>query len=76
MTQVPSQLRSAFADVDRVAIDGWWGGLSEESRAEVARLCDERADACFFGMVAGERDHVVPRVRGGRFVPEDDSWGV
>jgi hypothetical protein len=41
----------------------------------VARLCDERLDACFFGVVADDRDRVVPKVRGGRFVASDDEWG-
>jgi hypothetical protein len=41
----------------------------------MARLCDERTESCFFGVVADERDHVVPKVRGGRFIPDDDSWG-
>jgi hypothetical protein len=73
--EVPSQLRKVYADVDRAAIDAWWGGLDDEARADVARLCDERADACFFGVVADERDHIVPKVRGGRFVADDDAWG-
>ena len=75
MTEVPPHLRTVYADVDRVAIDAWWGGLSEDARQELSRLCDERVDACFFGVVADERDHVVPKVRGGRFVADDDSWG-
>jgi hypothetical protein len=41
----------------------------------MAHLCDERLDSCFFGVVADERDHVVPKVRGGHFVPSDDAWG-
>lgn len=75
MIEVPSQLRRVYADVDRAAIEAWWGGLDDEARADVARLCDERADACFFGVVADERDHIVPKVRGGRFVADDDAWG-
>jgi hypothetical protein len=64
-----------FSDVDREAIATWWEGLSDESRTEMAHLCDERTESCFFGVVADERDHVVPKVRGGRFIPDDDSWG-
>src|SRR5688500_15097014 len=75
VTEVPSQLRAVYSDVDRDAIDAWWAGLDDGARKEVARLCDERADACFFGVVADERDHVVPKVRGGRFIADDDSWG-
>ena len=75
MVEVPSQLRRVYADVDRAAIDAWWGGLNDKARADVARLCDERVDACFFGVVADERDHIVPKVRGGRFLADDDAWG-
>jgi len=50
--EVPSQLRRVYADVDRAVIDGWWEGLDDKARAEVARLCDERVDARFFGVVA------------------------
>lgn len=75
MTPIPSQLSTVFAKADRAAIETWWAELSEAARAEIATLCDERADACFFGVVADERDHVVPKVRGGRFLPEDDAWG-
>jgi len=75
MTQVPSQLRNVFADVDRAAIDTWWNGLSESAQQDVARLCDERVDSCFFGVVADDREHIVPKVHGGRFMPHDDAWG-
>jgi hypothetical protein len=75
MAELPSHLTQVFAEADKGAIDTWWSGLTEEARAEVARLCDERAETCFFGIVAGQRDHVVPKVRGGRFVPDDDAWG-
>jgi len=52
--EVPSQLRRVYADVDRAAIEAWWGGLDDEARADVARLCDERADACFCRFVADD----------------------
>jgi hypothetical protein len=75
MTDIPNELLNVFADVEQLSISRWWDGLSEDARSEVARLCDERMDSCFFGVVADERDHVVPKVRGGRFVPDDDAWG-
>ena len=75
MIEVPSQLRRVCADVDRSALDAWWEGLDDDPRAHVARLCDERVDACFFGVVADDRDHIVPKVRGGRFVADDDASG-
>src|ERR1700722_12830162 len=75
MTPIPSQLSTVFPEVDRAAISVWWTGLPEDARAEMARLCDERLDACFFGVGADERDPIVPKVRGGRFMPDDDAWG-
>ena len=75
MNAIPSSLSNAFPDVNRQVIEAWWAGLPPNAREEVARLCDERLDACFFGVVADERDHVVPTVHGGRFVPTDDAWG-
>jgi hypothetical protein len=54
MTPIPNHLTAAFADVDQTAIATWWAGLSEGHREEVARLCDTRADTCFFGVVADE----------------------
>jgi hypothetical protein len=38
-------------------------------------LCDERLDACFFGVVADEGNQIVPKISGGRFVADDDAWG-
>lgn len=75
MQPVPTSLVNAFLDVDRQIVEAWWAALPSESRDEVDHLCDERLDACFFGVVAAERDHVVPTVRGGCFVPTDDAWG-
>lgn len=75
MQPVPSALRTAFTDIDQSAIDAWWAGLPDESRSDVTRLCDERLDACFFGVATADGE-AVPKVRGGRFVPTDDTWGL
>lgn len=68
MTSIPAQLSNAFTEADRSSIEKWWSNLSEAARAETAVLCDERAENCFFGVVADERDHVIPKVHGGRFL--------
>ena len=69
MTPIPDQLLRTFADVDRAAITAWWATLSEAHRVEVARLCDRRADSCFFGVVADESE--LPEVERG-LCEEDD----
>ena len=75
MQAPPDNLTRVFGDVDRSEINTWWLSLSDDARDEVARLCDERLDRCFFGIVADDRDHIVPKVNGGKFVPGDDAWG-
>jgi hypothetical protein len=62
-------LTQTFADVDQSAIASWWSKLSDAHREEVARLCDTRADTCFFGVVADESE--LPEVERG-LCEEDD----
>src|SRR5690348_11610287 len=56
MTSIPAQLTKTFADVDQSAIAAWWSKLTDAHRDEVAKLCDTRADTCFFGVVADESE--------------------
>ena len=49
----------------------WWDALSDTDRSELTALCDPRHDD-FFGADADD----PPTVRGGRFVPHDDAWGL
>ena len=76
MLPIPAQLTQTFAEVDQGAIAVWWSGLSDEHRAEVARLCDQRADTCFFGVVADESE--LPEVEQGLCDEDDvrpvDEW--
>lgn len=72
MQAVPRNLTDAFAEVDRRIVEAWWTTLADEARDEIARLCDERLEACFFGIVTDD-DGSVPKVRGGRFVPPDED---
>jgi hypothetical protein len=53
-----------------VTATAWWESLSAADQAELASLCDPRHDD-FFGP-----DADAPSVRGGRFVPHDDAWGL
>ena len=69
MTPIPAQLTKTFADIDQGAIAAWWSKLSDEHRQEVAKLCDTRADTCFFGVVADESE--LPEVERG-LCDEDD----
>ncbi len=76
MTPIPSQLTETFADIDQGAIASWWSKLSDAHREEVARLCDTRADTCFFGVVSDESE--LPAVERGLCEEEDvrpvDEW--
>lgn len=63
MTPIPAQLIRRFADVDQDAIAIWWSKLSDAHRDEIARLCDTRADTCFFGVV--EDESKLPKVERG-----------
>lgn len=73
MDEIPSQLLEATPDIDADAIRRWWEGLAESDRREVAALCDARREA-FFGL--GADDGQAPTIRGGRFIPHDDAWGL
>lgn len=69
MTPIPVQLTQTFAEIDQDAIAAWWSKLSDAHRDEIARLCDTRADNCFFGVVADESE--LPEVERG-LCDEDD----
>jgi hypothetical protein len=69
MIPIPAHLTRAFAEVDQGAIAAWWSKLSDAHRDEVTRLCDTRADSCFFGVVADESE--LPEVEQG-LCEEDD----
>lgn len=69
MTPIPAQLTKAFADVDQDEIASWWSKLTDAHREEVAKLCDTRADSCFFGVVADESE--LPAVERGLCLEDD-----
>ena len=73
--KLPAQLVEGLSAADRLAVEVWWAGLPDVARYEVEALCDERLDRCFFGVGLGGPGDVVPRVIGGRFLPDDDAAG-
>ena len=77
MTSIPTHLTQTFADVDQSAIAAWWAKLSDAHRTEITKLCDTRADTCFFGVVADESE--LPEVEHGLCDEDDvrpvDEWG-
>ena len=70
MTEIPAHLLKAFSSVDQRDISAWWEKLDEPHRLEVTRLCDTRADSCFFGIVSDETE--LPEVEGG-LDPEEEE---
>jgi hypothetical protein len=76
MLPLPPALGDAYLDADRTAIEAWWSALPAAEQENLTQLCDHRLDKCFFGVIADDGKHVVPKVHGGRFVPrENDPWG-
>jgi hypothetical protein len=72
---LPPQLLTRLSLADAAAAEAWWAGLSEADHCEVASLCDERQDRCFFGLAPFLDGVMPPVVVGGRFVPSDDAAG-
>ena len=74
MSTLPPDLSAALPATEDATATSWWDGLSVDQQCELTRLCDPLQDACFFGMdlEGGE----PPLVRGGRFIPHDDAWGL
>ena len=78
---LPPELRALVPHESSPVIERWWDTLDEADRQTVARLWDERLEIYFFTPRADEAGQLdaweqAPRVRGGRFVPHDDAWGL
>ena len=81
MDELPADLLAAIPPTALDVARGWWDSLSENDRAQVVDLWDQRREVHFFTPQADEsgltdRWDEVPSVRGGRFVPHDDAWGL
>jgi hypothetical protein len=70
LDELPAELLATVPEESRAAVLAWWAGLQPVAREEVAGLCDERWEACFFGPSADD----PPSVVGGRFLAPDDAW--
>jgi hypothetical protein len=70
--------RHFLADLSPTEVDlvaAWWTGLAEADRTELATLCDDRQEQCFWGLASDDPATPVPVVIGGRFLPRDDTAG-
>ncbi len=74
MSQLPPDLSAVVSPAENDSATAWWDGLSTAEQGELTTLSDPRQDECFFGVdpEGGE----PPTVRGGRFIPHDDAWGL
>jgi|GEM_PF-2100893 len=66
MRPVPPHLLQGFADIERADIEAWWRSLTNETRAQITQLCDERHEACLFGILGTED---APEIETGHFLP-------
>jgi hypothetical protein len=67
---LPAALLAPVPEESRAAVFAWWAGLHPVAREEIAGLCDERWEGCFFGPAADD----PPDICGGRFLAADDAW--
>jgi len=79
--EIPADLLAAIPSGSVGLARSWWSSLLEGERAQVADLWDGRREVHFFEPQADEAGRLdewerVPRVRGGRFIPHDDAWGL
>ncbi len=81
MTELPHDLRLALPAGSLDVAVSWWNSLTEPERVQLAGLWDKRLEVHMFTPQADESDKVdlwdqIPRVKGGHFVPTDDTWGL
>lgn len=69
MQTPPKHLVDGCPDTELEQIQAWWDSLGEADRERISKLCDERRESCFFG-VLGE---APPKVEGGHFLPDKDT---
>jgi hypothetical protein len=81
MIEFPADLLAAIPPGSVAVAQRWWSTLSDDQRRQVAGLWDERLEVRFFTPQRDEAGRLddwedVPVVRGGRFIPADDAWGL
>jgi hypothetical protein len=74
VSTLPADLSAALTPAADASAVAWWDGLSADEKGQLAFLCDPQRDQRFFDPdpEGGE----PPTVRGGRFIPHDDAWGL
>ncbi len=81
MVELPGDLLAAIPPASLDVARRWWATLSEADRLSIAGLWDQRREVHFFAPQPDEAGRLdgwdeVPAVRGGRFLPPDDAWGL
>src|SRR5690348_11332015 len=81
MDDLPADLLEAIPANALPVVQAWWASLDDDRRRQVAGLWDSRREVRFFTPQADDSGAVdsweqVPRVRGGKFIPPDDAWGL
>lgn len=81
MVELPADLLAAIPPASVAVAQRWWASLSADERRQVADLWDQRWEVQFFSPQSDETGCLddweqVPAVRGGRFIPPDDAWGL
>jgi hypothetical protein len=81
MIEIPSSLIATLPTGAETVARGWWDSLTDADRQQLIDMWDERLEVKFFSPQcsdAGDTDdwERVPKVRGSRFVPTDDTRGL
>jgi hypothetical protein len=81
MLELPPDLKEAIPSCSLSVAESWWNSLSDDDRRLVADLWDKRREVHFFAPKADDSGQLdqwkdLPKVRGGRFIPSDDAWGL
>lgn len=81
MVELPADLLAAIPPASMSIARSCWASLSEDDRRQVACLWDDRREVHFFTPQPDEAGRLdeweqVPAVKGGRFIPSDDAWGL
>ena len=81
MIELPDDLLAAIPAASAPIAERWWASLADDERGEVAGLWDRRREVHFFTPQADDSGRLddweeVPAVKGGRFIPPDDAWGL
>src|SRR5438876_7521084 len=71
----PAHLLDGLEPTELEVVRAWWLKLPETNQFELTALCDPRRESCFFDPAEDSGAAGIPRVIGGRFVPNEDTRG-